>query len=207
METVLDVVIAFKGECDYMSAYEFIFLGRDGEFIVDGQANASLRNQKMFVCTGDKVSGLVDELASNFGKCDISYQKHCSNEVIRLEGNEMKTVTHEGNVYQIGAVYEFSNDGKSWFPGRLHGLDGTGCYSATCGEYSRIRLQQAPIGTITEAPVELVDGEWYLVKKEWGSKETRALHRNNGAWFYDISRYPDKAEGEYTAIKLLTVEK
>ncbi len=168
MKTVLDAVIKFKGDCDYMDTHTFIFLGRDGEFLVDGQANAYLRNQKMLVCTGDKLSALVDELASNFGKCDISYQKHCSNEVIRLEGDEMKTVTHEGNAYQIDGAYEFSDDGKRWWLGVLGRYkdddNGFNFLSKVGGKFEwfkHIRLQQAPIGTITEAPIDLVDGECY----------------------------------------------
>jgi len=55
-------------------------------------------------------------------------------------------------------------------------------------------------------PIELIDGNWYLCKKDWGSKEEKVLHRNKGSWFYDKCEYPDVAEGEYTAITLLTPE-
>ncbi len=212
MKTVLDAVIAFKGDCDYMDAHTFIFLGRDGEFLVDGQANASLRNKKMFVCTGDKASALVDELASSFGKCDISYQEHCENETIRLEGDEMKTVTHEGNVYQIGAVYGFSDDGDSWLLGTLGDCttketNGTKypfqCEHDSNVEWFRlIRLQQAPIGTITKAPVELVDGECYQFTAPSGIVRK--------GYFIPVKRLFICADGNIdvdrcTNIKLLTV--
>ncbi len=108
MKTVLDAVIEFKGELpvDVSSPWYFgqnesglsIYIGFD--------------NRK--ACAIDEFTALVAELASNFGKCDISYKEHCENETIRLEGDEMKTITHEGKVIQIGAVYELSDDGKDW---------------------------------------------------------------------------------------------
>ena len=55
-------------------------------------------------------------------------------------------------------------------------------------------------------PIELIDGNWYLCKKTWGSKETRVLHRNQGLWFYDLGQYPDQAEGDYEVISKLVKE-
>ena len=55
-------------------------------------------------------------------------------------------------------------------------------------------------------PIELIDGNWYLVKKNYGSEEERVLHRNRGTWFYDVSKFPDNANDDWTVISKLTVE-
>ncbi len=125
------------------------------------------RDYKTLLCTSEEFNDLVDELASNLGNCKISYQEHCSNEVTRLKGNEMNTITHKGNIYQIGRSYEFSSDGDMWELGVLDDYteDVIFPFRSNTGNQLRwfqmIRLQQVPVGTITEAPVELVDGEYY----------------------------------------------
>jgi glucan-binding YG repeat protein len=85
--------------------------------------------------------------------------------------------------------------------------NGVGCYRSkdTDKEYS-FSIVSVKFKPLTP-PIELIDGEWYLCKKTWGSKETRALHRNQGLWFYDLGQYPDQAEGDYEVIsKLLEVK-
>ncbi len=131
---------------------------------------------------------------------------HLSDNFVLFTSNPVYTqaMYEAGELPSVGMEVMFKHGGH----------DTKGIVAAISKEYivlselsgkERIRkLSESPIKPLTP-PVKLVDGEWYLVKKGWGSKETRALHRNNGAWFYDISQYPDKAEGEYIAIKLLTV--
>ncbi len=205
MKEALDAVIEFKGEYPYSNLNPYIVYGAKSQGYSAFWSDDELNDEYwVSVCSRNEFNALVDELASNFGKCDISYQKHCSNEVTRLEGNKMKTVTHEGKVYQIGAVYEFSNGGKSWFPGKLHGFDGAGYFSATCGEYAKIRLQQAPIGTITAAPVELVDGKAYQFNARGYqycgiyNEDRKILNVDQGQWFDVVA---------VTNIQPLTVEK
>ncbi len=167
--------------------------------------------------TYNEFNALVDELASNFGKCDISYQKHCSNEVTRLEGNEMKTVTHEGKAYQIGATYEFtdSDKGRHWELGILNDYasdeEGVGFQSKTGNKtewFKHIRLQQAPVGTITEAPIELIDGAAYEFDYNngvTGMQDAVMRYRKSGDCFYFGNTILERKH--CTNIKLLTVEK
>ncbi len=187
MKTVLDAVIATRASLDKGTISVFI-RKEDKRVFCAGTINKlsggysgtyadSGHEWHVFNEYWDKVgsgefNALVGELASNFGKCDISYQKHCSNEVTRLEGDGMKTVTHEGKVYQIGAVYEFtdSDKGRHWELGILNDYAndkgvGAGFQSKTGNKtewFKHIRLQQAPIGTITEAPIELKEKSLYL---------------------------------------------
>ncbi|MCP4326325.1 MAG: hypothetical protein GY787_31710 [Alteromonadales bacterium] len=132
MKTVLDAVIEFKGEWPFISGFMSI-PSDDNDVSEQGKLRAapSKHTNECWVnaCHRDEFNSLVDELASNFGECDISYQKHCSNEVIRLEGNEMKTVTHEC-WYQVdgGEVFSWETgslsdthfwDGACWEPEQL----------------------------------------------------------------------------------------
>ncbi|MCP4060703.1 MAG: hypothetical protein GY738_26165 [Pseudoalteromonas sp.] len=125
----------------------------------------------------------------------------------------MKTVTHEGKVYQIGGSYEFSDDGKWGQLGVLNNYDAKGNslggkFQSKTGSkfewFKHIRLQQAPVGTITEAPVELIDGECYqftalssIVRKGFFSKP--------GNTFVTVVGEVSKAA--CANIKPLTVEK
>ncbi len=86
-----------------------------------------------------------------------------------MNGNEMNTITHKGNIYQIGRSYEFSSDGDIWELGVLDDYteDDILPFRSNTGNhlqlrwFQMIRLQQVPVGTITEAPIELIDGECY----------------------------------------------
>ncbi len=166
MKTVLDAVIKFKGEWPFSDDF-MRTPSSDNDVSEQGRlrtAKSKYTNEYWVnVCSRNEFNALVAELASNFGKCDISYQKHCSNEVTRLEGDKMKTVTHEGKVYQIGAVYEFSDDGADWRADVLLNVCNTlnNKWEVESEYFDCIRECQAAIGTITEAAVELVDGECY----------------------------------------------
>ncbi len=200
MKTVLDAVIEFKGVLPVEVSPPWYFGQNESGF----STYIGFDNRK--ACAIDEFNALVDELASNFGKCDISYQKHCSNEVTRLEGDEMKTVTHEGKVIQIGAVYELSDDGKDWELKVLTEVsDSAWPFFSGDERFSHIRECKASIiGTVTEAPVELVDGECYQFTAPSGIVRK--------GYFIPVKRLFVCADGNIdvdrcTNIKLLTVEK
>jgi hypothetical protein len=78
---------------------------------------------------------------------------------------EIKTVTHEGKVYQIGKYYLFSVRGTTWVYEKLTGIDDS--YSKPfCTAFNEWRyIKEVPgsenIGTITPAPIDLDDGKAY----------------------------------------------
>jgi hypothetical protein len=78
--------------------------------------------------------------------------------------SDCKTVTHEGKVYQIGGVYEFSDAGKDWAVDELLAVGERGAYpfEARKFEWELIREVNCTIGTITPAPIELVNGAAYM---------------------------------------------
>jgi hypothetical protein len=78
--------------------------------------------------------------------------------------SKIKTVTYEGKVYQIGGIYEFSDNGDSWETDKLVSISYVAAYPfkvAGC-EWSLIRETESKIGTITPAPIELIDNGAYM---------------------------------------------
>jgi hypothetical protein len=91
----------------------------------------------------------------------------------------MKTIIHEGKVYQIGGRY-MDQDGNIGL------LDE--CCSATFKMSSESRgfwfcdeLSTFEMGTIEDAPLELESGEWYMCELEKGRAP---LQWHTGAWLF-----------------------
>jgi len=85
----------------------------------------------------------------------------------------MKTVTHNGMVYQIGAGYEFSDLGSSWHADDLEEINFTnGVHFMTSDSaWRKCRpIRVSGLGTITAAPIELEDGEVYQFDFNHGNK-------------------------------------
>lgn len=82
----------------------------------------------------------------------------------------MKEITHNGEVYQIGALYEFSDLGKSWHLEVLGNICGNGFFEVNShdnaepdtGSWRLCRNVNGTLGTIEDAPLKLEDGEWYM---------------------------------------------
>ena len=85
----------------------------------------------------------------------------------------MKTINHEGKIYQVGAVYEFSDDGKAWYVDTLeHTYQDMTCPYRTRSSigFRLIRACEANLGAIEEAPAELIDGECYQFTAHLGNE-------------------------------------
>jgi hypothetical protein len=94
----------------------------------------------------------------------------CWHDVDNIEITEdtSKPVTeeYEGNVYQIGKPYLFSMSGITWSYDNLIDIDG-GYSKPFCTKSKEWRyIKEVPtsenMGTITPAPVELIDGNAYM---------------------------------------------
>jgi hypothetical protein len=93
--------------------------------------------------------------------------QRCTMTPMENKMSEIKTETHLGKVYQIDQEYLFSNDGTHLFYGRLKAICPKSSYpfEGHDGKFSKyIGLIQdcKDQGTITPAPVELVDGAAYM---------------------------------------------
>jgi hypothetical protein len=80
--------------------------------------------------------------------------------------SDCKTVTHEGKVYQIGKDYLFSLNELDWTYEKLTDIDG-GYEKVFCTQsYEWRYIKEIPVsrtmGTITPAPIELIDGAAYM---------------------------------------------
>ena len=78
---------------------------------------------------------------------------------------EIKTATHEGNVYEIGKLYAFSDEGKEWEYDILVGFheDRLDPFIGEIDVWQLIRIiESSELGTITPVPIELIDGAAYM---------------------------------------------
>jgi len=117
----------------------------------------------------------------------------------------MKTINHEEKIYQVGGVYEFSDDGKDWCVGVLEGTQPKSNYpyrTYSGHGFSLIRACEVKVGTVEEAPVELIDSECYRYKDLYGNERKGYFSAKHGVFCgnggFDYA-------SECTNIKLLTV--
>jgi hypothetical protein len=121
--------------------------------------------------------------------------------------SEIKTVTYEGKVYQLGGVYEFSDKGRDWALDELLYLD-EGKDLPFCTreyEWQLIREANYSMGTITPAPIELINGAAYMFDPH-NTKllDVIGLYEKNNNQFYFNGRHVVLAH--CSNIRLMTVE-
>ena len=116
----------------------------------------------------------------------------------------MKTIKHEGKTYQVGAAYEFSDDGEEWCVGTLEDTyQGSAYpYKTRSGGYRLIRVYETSLGTITDAPVKLKNGECYRYTDLYGNERKGFFSARRGMFFRTEGC---DAPSECTNIKLLVV--
>jgi hypothetical protein len=120
--------------------------------------------------------------------------------------SEIKTVTHEGKVYQIGQDYLFSMDEINWSYGKFIDIDGGYSKPFCTSNMEWLYMKEVPasenMGTITPAPIELVDGGAYMFDYKGASYigiYTSPPHRFINVDGFTLSSY-------CTNIRLMTVE-
>jgi len=117
----------------------------------------------------------------------------------------MKTIKDKGKVYQAGGLYEFSDDGEHWHVDTLEGIEQPTQYpyETLSGDYKLIRVCKASLGTIEEAPIELIHGECYQFTNNYGNEYKGFFSARQGVFFRTGAC---DAPSKCTNIKLLTVE-
>lgn len=69
----------------------------------------------------------------------------------------------DGNGFEVGALYEFSNVGGYWLTDIFARCDGGGGFRDANGyQWDLIRECQAPLGKVHKKPVELKNGQIYM---------------------------------------------
>ena len=117
----------------------------------------------------------------------------------------MKTIERKGKVYQIDAMYEFSDDGKVWYKDTLKDIHQDMSDQICVGlwrNYNFIRVCEVSLGTIEEAPVKLKHGECYQYTDRRGM-EWKGYFSAEHDTFYRAGCWSDV--GDCTNIKLLVV--
>jgi hypothetical protein len=121
--------------------------------------------------------------------------------------SEITTVTHDGNIYQIGKQYSFSDDGSNWTISSLKSISYASDFPFRSGFSWRLikEFESSDVGTITPAPIKLVDGAAYM----FDVRENTFLgfyRERRKSFFYEIIN-GNKIAGasEATNIRLMTV--
>ena len=128
--------------------------------------------------------------------------------------SDIKTVTHKGQVYEIGSVYLFSDDGEEWWLDRLVSINveespifnSVSLFESEGEAWTLIKKSNDSFGTITPAPIELINGAPYM----FDVRENTFLgfyRDRRKSFFYEIIN-GNKIAGasEATNIRLMTVE-
>ena len=118
----------------------------------------------------------------------------------------MKTIEYKGKVYQVGAIYEFSDGGKAWFVDTLKDVYQDGyiyTYKTRSGiNFKFIRACEAKTGTVEDAPTELIDGECYQFTDCYGmERKGYFVAEYDRLYYFHCGADPSKC----TNIKLLVV--
>ena len=119
--------------------------------------------------------------------------------------SEVETVTHEGKVYQIGGIYEFSDGGDQY---HLDVLESINCgdtypFNVHCDRWKLIRAVNSTIGTITPAPIELVNGNAYMFDYHGNRKAIVGVYNQEEESF--LTRMGILRPWNATNIRLMTV--
>lgn len=110
------------------------------------------------------VSGAGFEHVCNELEFNAAVKQMSSGEWCYKNYDKPETVTVDGMVYEIGKLYEFSDDGSNWFQDSLKCRYAAGDefkFASLISYWAMCRECKLEFGAITPAPVELVDGEVY----------------------------------------------
>jgi hypothetical protein len=125
--------------------------------------------------------------------------------------SEIKTVTHEGKVYQIGQEYLFSNDGTHLVYGRLKAIFPASSYPFEAHDgflckYIGLIQDCKDQGAITPAPIKLGHGKAYTFDTDdW--KHVIGLYSKNSFCFIALNEDTNTyLASDCTNIRLMTVE-
>jgi heterodisulfide reductase subunit A-like polyferredoxin len=122
--------------------------------------------------------------------------------------SEIVTVTHDGKVYQIGQDYLFSVRGTTWVYEKLTDIDGgyskPFCTKSKEWPYIKEVPASESMGTITPAPVELVDGSAYMFNVRIGKKYHAGIY-DSKQHIFSISQGQWIDFESATNIRLMTV--
>jgi hypothetical protein len=120
--------------------------------------------------------------------------------------SEVKTVTHEGKVYQIGQDYLFRNNGSSLTYSKLENIIFSDAYPFKTVNCNFKYIEKVPssknLGTITPAPIELDNGNAYTFDYGCIGNRVGVYHKETDRFYFAMAHVPVSA---CTNIRLMTV--
>ena len=121
----------------------------------------------------------------------------CTTPPMESKMEDIKTVTHEGQVYQIDKPYLFLNANKRWEFGYLTKVNSVSQFpfiNHVSEDFSSIKCLpefRSGFGTITPAPIELDHGKAYTFDYRANRDSSIGVYSKNGSYFVTIgSNYP-----------------
>ena len=136
--------------------------------------------------------------------------QRCTMTPMENKMSEIKTVTHEGKVYEFDQDYLFSNDKFNWTYGALVDLDGGQDKVFCTFDKQWLHIKEVPasenMGTITPAPIEYIDNAPYIF--EVGGSQHLGFYEKSQEAFFDRDDGGDEVAklSDCTNIRLMTVE-
>jgi hypothetical protein len=121
--------------------------------------------------------------------------------------SEITTVTHDGNIYQIGKQYSFSDDGSNWTTSSLKSISYASDFPFRSGFSWRLikEFESSDVGTITPAPIELVDGAAYMFNyANFKIRDGIGIYEQSSSRFIQLDGFT--LSSYCTNIRLMTVE-
>jgi hypothetical protein len=123
--------------------------------------------------------------------------------------SEIKTVPYQGQVYQINKYYLFSDDGINLVLGRLMHINRASEHPFNTCQSDLFRYAKEvsclkSVGTITPAPIELINGAAYMFDAKFIRNAVGIYHKSSHKMYFTEGMC---AEAEWLKnVRLMTVE-
>lgn len=182
-KTVVDAVNELHGSLKNCKQYGTPFQNIafiDGEYWISTVDKTC--SDAQFVCTRDAFLQCVAEMSEGLFVPDFLKQPEIQYD-------------KDGNGWEVGAVYEFSNDKKDWYQASFSRLDRSDTEYKPHGLNWHLfaRECQSPIGKIHRKPVELVDGAAYQF--ECNGNDYVGKYVSDRKSFFEFANHPNKICG------------
>jgi len=227
MKTVMNAVnefegIYFDGECgDEDHQDEVVVALKDfGDYqlgdIKIGSGNTIGNSYWGVICTREEFNQCVDEMTTNYGTSE-TYSDYKANytainddmKLVTVPKSSIEEVTYKGMIYQMGKLYACHRTGRI---GTLKSLDTIQDYpfvisyreeNSTTTIPCLALVKACEAGTITEAPIKLIDGKAYQFNVEFVGTVCGVYYKGN----HELNGSEGNYEPEFCAnIKLLEVK-
>lgn len=179
LDLITKAVCEFKCELPEDTNFNYIAVcGIKCRFSWGNRTEELFNSSWEYVCNESEFNDHIKELSG----CPLALKKWQDG----LEAQKKPVsniVYHEGKGYEVGAIYEFSNNDDKYMLGVLTGRSCDDLYPFLAGniKYALCRKSKNKIGTIKEQSIELIDGECYQFDCESG--------RVNGVYSFSCNRF------------------